>query len=465
MSEIATQNEWLYEQYRKKGTTIDHKEVRRMNRAFTILGKITSAAFMALCIFAIWQFTQRGVQIRLLGGLMFFYLIIKEIFALCYWPCKKKLTQDYKVTILITCYNEDPTSVTTILENIMALDYPVHEILFLDDGSPDPLAYKVAKSFADAHKDDTDSPDFHIVRFEENRGKRAVMVDGFKMAEGDYIFLLDSDSEILPNALTELLRPFEDGKTTSCVGHIGILNKNENFLTKLQAITYFCAFQSGRSAQSRTGNVVVCSGAFSIHKKDFILENLNEFSNDTFMGIHFSSGDDRALTTFSKMCGGKTRYQNTAYCETLVPNTWKKFISQRRRWQRSAYAGSLKTVRNIFPKKIFFLFWVFAEAYLWLIAIIIFILLVLARGFYFDLVDVVVYYWIVMYKYNSFYMLYRPFRFLFMPFFTLIYGFSLVYTRIHAAITITDDGWGTRDMIEKRNEGLQLGEEAGAKSP
>jgi len=61
------------------------------------------------------------------------------------------------------------------------------------------------------------------------------MIDGFLRASGDYVFLLDSDSEILPNALTELLRPFEDGKTTFCVGNIGILNKKQNFLTMLQS--------------------------------------------------------------------------------------------------------------------------------------------------------------------------------------------------------------------------------------
>jgi len=423
---------------------INHKEVKKMNRAFTILGKMASAAFMILCIIAIWQFTARGMQMRLLGGMMFFYLLLKEICALMYRPCKKELTKEYKVTALITCYNEDPSSVTAILENILALDHPVHEILFLDDGSPDPLAYRVAKSFAKAHEDTLNAPEFQIIRFEENRGKRAIMVDGFLKASGDYIFLLDSDSEILPSALTELLRPFEDGKTTSCVGHIGVLNKTENFLTKLQAITYYCAFQSGRSAQSISGNVVICSGAFSVHKKDFILKNLDEFTKDKLFGINLSAGDDRALTLFSKMHGGKTRYQNTAYCETMAPNTWRKFLSQRRRWQRSAYIGALKAIGDLFPRKIMFMFWVFAEAYLWLIATIILIILVLARGFYLDIVDIVVYYWIVMYKYNSFYMLYRPLSFLFMPFYTLIYGFSLVYTRIHAAVTIADDGWGTR---------------------
>ena len=54
------------------------------------------------------------------------------------------------------------------------------------------------------------------------------------------------------------------------------------------------------------------------------------------------------------------------------------------------------------------------------------------------------YYVIIAYKQNVFYLLYNPVRFLFAPFYFIFYGLSLAYTRIHAALTITDDGWGTR---------------------
>ena len=442
----------LYEEYRNNATTINQDEVKRLDRPFTPLGRIISLLFMMLCIFALWRFTARAGEWYLLGGLMFLYLVLKEAFALFYRPSKRELTKDYKVTAIVTCYNEDPDSVVSVFDNILALDYPVHEILFLDDGSADPLAYEVAKSFAEDHKDVSGVPKFQIVRFEKNRGKRTVMMDGFQRATGDYVFLLDSDSEILPNALTELLRPFEDGKTTSCVGNIGILNEKENFLTKMQSLTYYNAFQMGRSAQSVTGSVVICSGAFSVHKKDFILANLEKFEEDVLFGITVSSGDDRALTALSQKSGGKTRYQSTAYCATKVPATWRKFQSQRRRWQRSGYVCSLKTIKDVFPQRLGYLFWVFAEAYFWLIATVIFALAVLMRGFYFDLIDVILYHVIIMYKKYSFYLLYRPLHFLLVPIYTFVYGLSLTYTRIHAALTLKNDGWGTRAVESERVE-------------
>ena len=451
MLETAKQ-EKLYKQYQSQDDTvrIDESELKKMNRPFTPLGKIFSLITIVLLIFAISRYTARSEYLYALGGMMLAWLLIKQALALFYRPSKAELTQDYKVSVILTCYNEQPSAIVSVLENILALDYPVHEVLFLDDGSKEPLAYEVAKSFAEDHKDIPNAPKFQIIRFAENRGKRAVMMDGFLKASGDYLFMLDSDCEILPNALTELLRPFEDGKTTSVVGNIGVLNRRKSILTRLQSITYFGAFQLGRAAQSVTGNVIICSGAFSLHKKEFILDHLEEFEDVKFCGIRCSSGDDRSLTALSRLSGGKTRYQNTAYCETVVPDKWKTFQKQRRRWQRSGYLGSLKAIRMMVFKRPLFSFWSFAEAYFWLIATVLFILAIRQRGFYIDIVDIVAYYIVIAYKQNIFYLFYKPLRFIIAPLYLFVYGVSLTITRIHAIVTILNDDWGTRQTKEEK---------------
>ncbi|MCL2437137.1 MAG: glycosyltransferase family 2 protein [Clostridiales bacterium] len=452
MSTDTPQDKKLYEQYRiPDKAKMDPEEVTRLNRAFTWWGRLIIILASILYIFLIWRFTPRMDAWHLLGGVMFAYMLIKILFALMYRPSKAELSKDYKVSAIITCYNEDPCSIVSVFDNVLALDYPVHEIIFLDDGSADTTAYEVAKSYAEDHENDRDAPKYQIIRFAENRGKRAVMVDGFKAAEGDYVFLLDSDSEFLPSALTELLRPFEDGKTTSCVGHIGVLNRKKNFLTRMQALTYFNAFQLGRAVQSVSGgNVVVCSGAFSLHQRAFIMQNLERFETSKIFGLTVSAGDDRELTSLSKMSGGKTRYQHTAYCETLVPTKWRKFQAQRRRWQRSAYLYSLGSIRDLFPKKWAFMCWTFAEAYLWLVALILFTLTAISRGgFDFHWHDAIIFTSIVLLMHKGFYLLYRPLDFLLVPIYTLVYGFSLIFTRIHALVTITNDGWGTRALKDE----------------
>ncbi|MCL1787456.1 MAG: glycosyltransferase family 2 protein [Defluviitaleaceae bacterium] len=443
----------LYETYRRPDRTrINPDIVKRFNRPFTWWGRVIVLLASAVYIMGIWHFTARNSAWYLLGGIMFIYMLVKKATALLYRPSKAELTKDYKVSVVLTCYNEDPHSVVAIFDNILELDYPVHEIIFLDDGSADPTAYQVAMSYAEDRQGQPGVPIFKIFRFEENRGKRAVMTDGFKAAAGDYVFLLDSDIEILPNALTELLRPLEDGKTTSVVGDINVLNR-ENFVTKMQAMTYFNAFQQGRASQSVFGNVIVCSGAFSLHQKAFIMEHLDQFKASKAFGITVSSGDDRQLTSFSRMSGGKTRYQNTAYGETVVPAKWRKFLAQRRRWQRSAYICSLTTIRDLFPTKPLFMFISFAEAYFWLVALILTIITAIAAGgFYFYWRDFLIFTSIAMLIHNGFYLLYRPLHFFLVPVYTLVYGFSLTFTRIHAFVTIGNDGWGTRNVTEEEEE-------------
>ena len=45
-------------------------------------------------------------------------------------------------------------------------------------------------------------------------------------------------------------------------------------------------------------------------------------------------------------------------------------------------------------------------------------------------------FYIIMYLHNGFYLLYRPFQFLFVPIYSFVYGVFLLFVRIYAAITI-----------------------------
>ena len=114
MSLNVIEEEKLYEKYRKDETTINEDEVKKLDRAFTPWGKIVLILFFILCFLAIWRFTERAERWYLLGGLMLAYLVVKEIFALFYVPCKEELTKEYKVSVIITCFNENPASVVSI---------------------------------------------------------------------------------------------------------------------------------------------------------------------------------------------------------------------------------------------------------------------------------------------------------------------------------------------------------------
>jgi len=104
----------------------------------------------------------------------------------------------------------------------------------------------------------------------------------------------------------------------------------------------------------------------------------------------------------------------------------------------------------MFPKKLLYIFWVFAEAYFWLVATIIFIISAIVTGLCLDAVDIILYFVIIKYNMSVFYLLYQPIRFLFIPIYLFVYGMSLIYTRIYAAVTLKDDSWGTRVSKDKK---------------
>lgn len=293
------------------------------------------------------------------------YLLYKIVISLFYVPCKNELTKNYKVSAIITCFNESSESVLRVCEDLLKQDYSLYEIIFIDDGSSDTQALNVVDEFAQMYKDVEGKPKFIVHRQEKNEGKRVALAVGFTYATGDYFLLVDSDCQLNDNAVTELLRPFEDEKVFSCTGYIGVRNSKVNFLTRMQEVMYCGAFQMGRGAQSVTNSVVVCSGAFSMHRRDFVRQHLEEFSEEYVMGFRVMNGDDRVITRLAKKYGGKTKYQCTAFCVTDVPETVNKFLKQRVRWMKSSYLRSVETVVVFCPKCPLYLIWITCEAYLW----------------------------------------------------------------------------------------------------
>jgi len=128
-----------------------------------------------------------------------------------------------------------------------------------------------------------------------------------------------------------------------------------------------------------------------------------------------------------------------------VPDTWRKFLKQRRRWQRSGYLSCLQTIKILFPKHWGHMLFSFAESYFWMISTIIFIALIVNRGYlYIDWRDMIRYFLIITYMHNIFYMYYKPVRFLLAPIYFLVYGVFLTVVRVYTLLTLTNDSWGTR---------------------
>ncbi len=82
------------------------------------------------------------------------------------------------------------------IDSVLAQDYPAWELIVVDDGSRDQTLSVLA-----GYRD----PRVIVVRHEKNRGVTASKNTGFDHMRGEWFTVLDSDDEIVPDALSTML--------------------------------------------------------------------------------------------------------------------------------------------------------------------------------------------------------------------------------------------------------------------
>lgn len=92
------------------------------------------------------------------------------------------------VSVVIPCYRQ-AHYLASAIESVMAQSHPAHEIIVVDDGSPDDVAAVVAAY-----------PKVRHIR-KQNAGVSAARNTGLGAATGEYISFLDADDMLHPDAL------------------------------------------------------------------------------------------------------------------------------------------------------------------------------------------------------------------------------------------------------------------------
>ena len=103
---------------------------------------------------------------------------------------------DALVSIIIPVYKTEKT-LSRCIDSALAQTYPNCEIVIVDDGTPD-HAGEIADDYASKHTN-------ILVVHKQNAGLAEARHSGVKAATGDYIIHVDSDDELLPDAVEFLL--------------------------------------------------------------------------------------------------------------------------------------------------------------------------------------------------------------------------------------------------------------------
>ncbi len=290
------------------------------------------------------------------------FLLSRYLFGMFYRNSRINPEYEPAVSIIIPVFNEEKWIQRTIL-SCMNQYYPVDklEVIVVDDCSTDKTKHNADEIAELIHQEGErfkTSERLFVHQLPQNGGKREALIAGVHMAKHDLVVFVDSDSFLEPNAIRNLVQPFQDPKMGGVAGRTEVENKFTNALTKLQTVRYYIAFRIMKAAESWFDAVTCLSGPLSCYRKELVLKHEKAWLNQKFLGQPATFGDDRSMTNYI-LKTHRTAYQDNAVCSTIVPSDTKSFLSQQMRWKRSWLRESLRALTFIWRKEPFmFLFFI-----------------------------------------------------------------------------------------------------------
>jgi cellulose synthase/poly-beta-1,6-N-acetylglucosamine synthase-like glycosyltransferase len=241
------------------------------------------------------------------------------------WPKASPL-----VSVVLPALNEEETIADTV-RSIREQDYRALEIVVVDDGSTDRTA-ELCEELARAGS-------IRFFRFSERQGKSAALNFGTRVAAGDVVVYMDTDSSLDRNAISTMLKYLDDERVGAVSGNLGVRNVRASILTRLQAIEYLVSITVGRSFRARSGILAIVPGAFGMFRRE-LLERVG--------GHEPGPGNDSDLTIRVRKLHSRIAFAADATCLTNVPVRWRGWLRQRMRWDRNITRNRVRKHRDTY---------------------------------------------------------------------------------------------------------------------
>ena len=274
------------------------------------------------------------------------------------------------VTVVAPAFNEQ-LSIVDSVKALLALEYPQHEVIIVNDGSKDDTLGELIRGFDMEAHDRTQIatlqkteirgtwrsrryPNLFVV--DKANGRKADAANaGIGYARTPLVCVIDADSIIETDGLLRAAEPFmhDSGQLVAVGGTIRIVNGceieggalrkigvDEKLVPRFQVVEYLRAFLSNRVANSHTDTLMLISGAFGMFRRDVLIE-IGGYRHDTV-------GEDLELVVrihrFMREQRRKyaVRFVPDIVCWTEAPANLAGLKGQRSRWQQ----GALETIQQ-----------------------------------------------------------------------------------------------------------------------
>ncbi|KAJ3401810.1 hypothetical protein HDU80_005694 [Chytriomyces hyalinus] len=180
-------------------------------------------------------------------------------------------------------------------------------------------------------------------------------ITGVNPEKYECVLMVDADTRIYPDSLSHMVACLiRDDRVMGLCGETKILNKWDSWVTMIQVFEYFISHHLSKAFESVFGGCTCLPGCFSMYRIKSpkgpngywvpILANpdvVEEYSEHIVDTLHKKNllllGEDRFLSTMMLRQFPKRRmvFVPPALCKTVVPDSFKVLLSQRRRWINS----------------------------------------------------------------------------------------------------------------------------------
>jgi cellulose synthase/poly-beta-1,6-N-acetylglucosamine synthase-like glycosyltransferase len=203
------------------------------------------------------------------------------------------------VSVLAPAFNEEATVVENV-RSLLSLDYPLFEVVLVNDGSQDGTLGRLVGAFDLKQSSRTFEHTLHcksirgiyesptrpnlVVVDKVNGGRPDALNAGLNLSLYPLFCAVDADSVLAPDALLRLVRPFIDapGITIAVGGVIGVANGCDIHrapqvrlpsrpLPLIQILEYLRAFLVGPLGWSTGNNLLALLGAFGLFDKQAVI--------------------------------------------------------------------------------------------------------------------------------------------------------------------------------------------------
>lgn len=219
------------------------------------------------------------------------------------------------VTIIVPCFNEEDTVERTI-RSLQELDYPKDKlnIMLIDDGSTD-NTWQVVQKF---------NQDKRIILMQkENEGSKfAALNFALEHINTELVGVLDADSWVSKNALTEYMYFFRDNEIMATIPSM-VIAEPDSLLRKAQKAEYDVGTFS-RKAFANMNAIFITPGPFSVFRK-YVFDTLGPYKE-----AHHTEDAEIALRMQKNHY--KIAYSDKSIVYTVGPKTLKPLLKQRVRW-------------------------------------------------------------------------------------------------------------------------------------